>query len=153
MPTTGSHAERRSEPEATRPAPTLHALRYGLRGLSGRDSLAQLLARERGVRDVGGLPELTEENILLWADQYRERTGRWPTENSGPIADAPGETWANVTAALMQGLRGFPGGSSLAVLIATRRGVRNLANIPRLTIKQILGWVDTHRAPRSMRVE
>jgi hypothetical protein len=66
-----------------------NALRYGLRGLSGRDSLAKLLARERGVRKVGDLPELTEENILLWAELHRERTRRWPNENSGPIADAP----------------------------------------------------------------
>ena len=130
MPTTGSHAARRSEPEATRPAPTLHALRLGLRGLSGRDSLAQLLARERGVRNVSNLPPLTEETILEWADQHHERTGRWPNENSGPVADAPGEVWKNVNAALMLGFRGLPGGSSLALLIATRRGVRNLANIP-----------------------
>jgi hypothetical protein len=123
-----------------------NALRLGLRGLSGRDSLAQLLARERGVRNVSNLPPLTEETILAWADRHRRRTGKWPNENSGPIEGAPGEVWKNVTAALMQGLRGLPGGSSLAVLIATRRGVRNLANIPPLTEAQILKWADrTHK--------
>jgi hypothetical protein len=122
-----------------------NALRLGLRGLPGRDSLAQLLARERGVRNVGDLSALTEKLILSWADQHKRRTGRWPTENAGSIADAPGEVWANVNAALMQGLRGLPGGSSLAVLIATHRGVRNLANIPPLTEAQILEWADrTH---------
>jgi hypothetical protein len=45
----------------------------------------------------------------------------------------------------MQGLRGFPGGSSLAVLIATRRGVRNRASIPPLTEAQILAWADSHK--------
>jgi hypothetical protein len=80
-----------------------------------------LLARERGVRNVRDLPALTEKLILTWADLHRKRTGRWPTENSGPVADAPGEVWANVNTALLQGLRGLPGGSSLAVLIATRR--------------------------------
>jgi hypothetical protein len=93
-----------------------NALRLGLRGLSGRDSLAQLLARERGVRNVGDLSALTENLIRSWADRHKRRTGRWPTENSGPVADAPGEVWYNVNAALLQGLRGFPGGSSLAVL-------------------------------------
>jgi hypothetical protein len=93
-----------------------NALRYGLRGLSGGNSLAQLLARERGVRNLHDLPELTEALILSWADRHKRRAGRWPTENSGPIADAPGETWCNVNAALMQGLRGLPGGSSLAAL-------------------------------------
>jgi hypothetical protein len=117
-----------------------NALRYRLRGISIRSSLAQLLARERGVRNVHDLPELTEELILSWADGHHKRTGKWPTENSGLVADAPGEVWQNVNAALMQGSRGLPGGSSLAVLIATRRGVRNRANIPRLTEAPILEW-------------
>jgi hypothetical protein len=122
-----------------------NALLYRLRGLSVRSSLAQLLARERGVRNVHDLPELTEELILSWADRHHERTGRWPTENSGPVADAPGEVWQNVNAALMQGHRGFPGGSSLAVLLATRRGVRNLARLPRLTLRDIRRWARAHR--------
>jgi hypothetical protein len=123
-----------------------NALRYRLRGLSVRSSLAQLLARERGVRNVGDLSELTEKHILSWADLHHKRTGRWPNENSGPIDDAPGEVWANVNAALLQGLRDLPGGSSLALLIATRRGVRNRASIPPLTEAQILEWADHHHA-------
>jgi hypothetical protein len=122
-----------------------NALRYRLRGISVRSSLAQLQARERGVRNVHDLPELTEGLILSWADQHHARTGKWPTENSGLVADAPGEVWQNVNAALMQGSRGFPGGSSLAGLIATRRGVRNRASIPPLTEAQILKWADKHR--------
>jgi hypothetical protein len=110
-----------------------NALRLGLRGLPGRDSLAQLLARERGVRNVGDLSGLTENLILSWADRHKKRTGKWPTENSGPVEGAPGEVWYNVNAALLQGLRSLPGGSSLAVLIAARRGIRNRASIPPLT--------------------
>ena len=54
----------------------------------------------------------------------RERTGKWPTKTSGPIPEAPGESWNAVTAALREGLRGLPGGSSLALLLAEKRGVR-----------------------------
>jgi hypothetical protein len=61
----------------------------------------------------------------MWADFYKDRTGEWPTSLSGSIADAPGETWKNVDAALSQGVRGFPRGSSLARLLEQKRSVRN----------------------------
>ena len=45
-----------------------NALRYGLRGLEGSSSLAQLLAQERGVRNVHALPAAaTEQQIAAWA--------------------------------------------------------------------------------------
>jgi hypothetical protein len=70
------------------------ALRRGLGGLPGGDSLARLLDRRRGVRNVRGLPPLTEGVILAWADRHRRRTGWWPRIDSGPVAGAPGETLA-----------------------------------------------------------
>jgi hypothetical protein len=97
-----------------------NALRAGLRGLLGDSSLARLLAEHRGVRNKGDLPELTEEVIVAWAAAHHERTGQWPSEASGPIADAPGETWKAVSLALFQGLRGLPGGSSLYQLLRAR---------------------------------
>lgn len=60
--------------------------------------------------------------------------------------DAPGESWANIHAALTQGLRGLPGGSTLAQLLAEKRGVRNIMDLPDLTIGLILQWIDAHRA-------
>src|SRR5262249_50686037 len=68
-------------------------LRVGVRGLSGGSSLARFLAERRGVRNVQSLPRFSEKEILAWADAYHERTGSWPTSASGPIAEAPGETW------------------------------------------------------------
>jgi hypothetical protein len=116
-----------------------------LRGLEGGSSLAKLLAKERGVRNVCDLPPLSEAQILAWADSHYSRTGGWPTENSGPVrCDLPGEVWANVNAALSQGSRGLPGGSSLAALLAAKRCARSLASVPRLTIKQVLRWADAH---------
>jgi hypothetical protein len=100
------------------------ALRDGLRGLPGGESLAQLLARKCGKRNPQRLPNLTIEQILEWADRYREEHGRWPTHSSGPILGTNGETWRTVNGALRKGTRGLPGGSSLAQLLAEHRGKR-----------------------------
>src|SRR5207302_1839998 len=82
------------------------ALSRGQRGLPGGSSLAQLLAAERGVRNKARLPPLTRKKILRWCDAHHSRTGRWPTQASGPIPEAPGETWLGVNHALSEGLRG-----------------------------------------------
>jgi hypothetical protein len=62
------------------------------------------------------------------------------------VLDAPGEVWANINQALREGLRSLPGGSSLALLIAEKRGVRNKASTPPLTVEQILGWAEDWQA-------
>ena len=118
------------------------ALKVGTRGLSGGSSLARLLAEHRGVRNLKQLPPLSEEQILAWADAHYQRTGTWPTDKSGPVFEAPGETWAGVQAALYMGRRGMPGGSGLARLLAEKRAVRNIKALPNLSIKQILAWAD-----------
>jgi hypothetical protein len=64
------------------------------------------------------------EQILAWADAYRARTGRWPTARSGPVPEAPGETWSGIDRGLRVGGRGLPGGYSLARLLALLRGAR-----------------------------
>jgi hypothetical protein len=115
------------------------ALRMGRGGLPGNSSLAKLLAAERGVFQHA---QLSEEQILAWAETHRARTGRWPAANSGPISDAVDENWSHVNTSLEQGHRGLPGGSSIAQLLAKRRGSRNRARLPRLTIPQILAWAD-----------
>jgi hypothetical protein len=123
-----------------------HALWKGLRGLPGGSSLAQLLARERGARNIQQLPGLTEGQILAWADDYHEREGKWPTRMSGHVPDSGGESWLAVNHALIYGRRGLPGGMSLARLLARRRGVRNRKALRRMTEGQILGWADAHHA-------
>jgi hypothetical protein len=122
-----------------------NALQMGLRGLPGGSSLARLLAEHRGVRNPKGLPPLTVEQILAWADAHHERTGQWPTLFSGPIPGAPGETWQAAHSALSNGKRGLPGGSSLARLLAAEREVRNIHGLPDLTCGQILGWADAYQ--------
>jgi hypothetical protein len=67
----------------------------------------------------------TIEGILAWADTHIARTDKWPGQDSGPVYDAPGEKWANVNQALRIGLRGLPGGYSLAKLLREHRGAKN----------------------------
>lgn len=120
------------------------ALRRGARGLTPGSSLARLLCQHRGVRNRSALPPHSVKQILAWADAHHVRTARWPNEDSGAVADAPGETWDGIETALRIGSRLLPGGSSLAKLLGEHRGVRNSANLPRLTIRQILSWADAH---------
>jgi len=70
-----------------------NALRFGLRGLSKRSSLARLLAEHRDRRNRKGLPPFCVAQILDWADRRHRDFGTWPGTDSGPIPDAPGETW------------------------------------------------------------
>lgn len=120
------------------------ALRVGRRGLPGGSSLAQLLEARRGVRNVQAAPTLTPAQVLAWADAYHARTGSWPTRESGPIPEAPGETWSAVAQAFIVGARGLSGAGSLARFLAQHRGVRNHMAVPPLTEKQVLAWADTH---------
>ena len=89
---------------------------------------------------------LTIEEILVWAREYRLATGKWPTKDSGGIAGAKFETWIAVDSALRQGLRGLPGGSSLAQLLAEKEGARNIGHLAPLTEDLILAWVDAYKA-------
>jgi superfamily II DNA or RNA helicase len=121
------------------------ALRKARRGFTIRSSLAQVLAEHRAIRNKAKLPQLSVQQILAWADSHHARTGRWPTANSGLVAEAPCETWVNIDQALTKGLRGLPKGSSLAQLLAKHRDVRNRKRQPKLKVEQILDWADAHR--------
>ena len=95
----------------------------GGRGLPGGDSLAALLTRKRGARKKRNLPRLTAKLLLGWADAHYQRSGRWPTHKSGPIVDAPGETWLAVDMALRQEIRGWRGSTSLFRFVRKHRNV------------------------------
>lgn len=122
------------------------ALRRGLRSLPGSSSLPQLLTEKRDARNRAELEPLTEKKILEWADIHRDRFGEWPGKDSGPIIAAPGETWSGVNAALQMRIRGIKATSSLAQLLAEKRGVRNQKRLSRLTTGQIMQWADAHYA-------
>jgi len=92
------------------------------------------------------IPRLTVEQILAWADAHHAHTGQWPTSLSGPVQGHCREKWVSIDSCLRQGLRGLPGGSSLARLLATKRGARNHRDLPPLTVALILEWADRHHA-------
>jgi hypothetical protein len=118
------------------------ALHFGLRGLEGGSSLARLLAKYRGVRNIHALPPLSVEQILKWADEHRKRTGDWPLVSSGPIPHSGGETWCAVDSALKDGRRRLEK-SSLSKLLRRHRGKRS-ATVLSLTIGQVLRWAERH---------
>ncbi len=93
----------------------------------------------------GEPPSLTEAEVLAWADAFFERTGEWPSPWSGPIPEAPGETWLLVAAAPALGLRGFEPGSSLPRFLEEHRGRYNCM-APKFTTQQILAWADDWHA-------
>jgi hypothetical protein len=89
-------------------------------------------------------PKVTIAQILAWADDHHRRTGQWPHADSGPITGANTETWRGIEHALCDGRRGLPAGGSLARLLARKRGLRNRADLPPLTVRQILRWADAY---------
>src|SRR5262249_22002209 len=121
------------------------ALWKGKRGLPKGKTLRRLRSMCRRPRRR---PEpLNIETIRAWAEAHRATTGNWPNALSGPVADAPGETWFNVNQALYKGLRGLPCGSSLRRLLGPPvPGAHVYGARPRLTLTQILAWGDAHYA-------
>ncbi len=120
------------------------ALMQGRYGHPGGTSLAKLLWKHRGRRNKQGLPRLTVKQVLGWADAYYKRDDQWPKSTSGRVHEEPAETWGGINTALYAGVRGFPGGSSLARLLAKKRGRFSWAGQPRLTLKKILAWADAY---------
>ena len=97
-----------------------NALFHGHRGVKKGTTLTQLLAKHRGVRNPKRLPKLSTALILRWAKDYYRQHGEWPKRSTSPI---PGtfDTWFSVDNALGKGLRGLPGGSSLAKLLNKKK--------------------------------
>lgn len=121
------------------------ALANGQRGLAGGSSLAKLLAERRDHRNIAALPRLTVVQILSWVDRHKQRTGSWPQKSSGAIADAPGETWAAIQAALRAGRRGLPEGLTIAHLLAQYRGLKHPDLRSKLSVPKLVAWAQAHR--------
>ncbi len=98
-----------------------------------------------GARSRGKRPDLTELQILKWAKEHHQRTGKWPQQRSGVIRGASGEKWCGIDQALLNGGRGLPGGSSLRQLLELHFGLMRARNYSILTVHQILNWAKAHR--------
>ena len=88
----------------------------------------------------GDPPDLSVDEVLAWADAHFEQSGVWPDWQSGPIDQAPGETWFTVAAVLALGRRGLPGGQSLRDFLDEQRGGTS-HTVPEFSERQILVWV------------
>jgi hypothetical protein len=163
-PTTNSGPVR-DAPYALNWSAVQRALVRGYRGLPGGQTLARLLEEERGytprmsakavraraaklrrlMAARGGRVRrdtLSAQQILEAAEAHHAATGRWPSRLSGPIAAIPGDTWYTVNRALVLGLRGLPGGSSLARLMAEQLPAYSRV----LTVEAIVAWGEAHHA-------
>jgi hypothetical protein len=123
-------------------------LRRGSRGLPGGLSLARLLAAHRDIPKRQTKPSHAIDQILLWADAHHAAHGRWPNQRSGPVDSMRGETWSAIDLALVHGIRGLPGGTTLAQLLCTHRGVVIRRPAGPLSAAQILDWAA--RPPRRL---
>jgi hypothetical protein len=93
-------------------------------------------------------PRLTHAQILAWSDAYYQRTGRWPTQRAGVVPGSGGLTWVAITQAMREGLRGLPGGDTLAALLSRERGAQPRSgryHRRRLRTADILCWAEAHR--------
>lgn len=99
-----------------------HCLREGQRGLPGGSSLAEILSEAYGAPLKINKKQTSEAEIVCLAKNHFTSNGYWPNKQSGPVHDGhPGDTWRNYDYSLREGLRGLPGGSSLAKLLDTIR--------------------------------
>jgi len=119
-------------------------MRSGCRDTAPR---AQAEARE-GSGTESERPDLTVEQILAWADAHHAVHGRWPEVGlrSGvrPVDGVHGESWKAINHALALGLRGLPGDSSLAELLAEHRGAPAPDMGPRALAEKIWAWEQEH---------
>jgi len=118
------------------------AMQKGHRGLPGGSTLARLLEAHRGKRNKARLPKISLAVILEWADEHYQRTGHWPTTESGDVQAASCERWRVVGSALKRVLRGLPGGISLDRLLILYRG-KHIRNAP-ISIEIITNWMRSH---------
>jgi hypothetical protein len=121
------------------------ALRSGLHGLPGGNSLPKLLTKHRGMQPLFG-SSLTEHQILAWADAYFAAHEKWPTANSpGSVSPSVNESWRAIQMALWQGHRGLPGGKTISRLLIKHERKRPYYG-RLLSERIILTWADAYFA-------
>lgn len=117
----------------------------GCRGLSGGSTLSSLLEKRCGVRSHLNKPDLTYDGIVLLARTHLRITGSRPTKRSGHVMFGdPEDTWSGYDQSLRRGLRGLPGGTSLANLIENELGLINHIGKPNLTHDKITELATAH---------
>jgi len=121
-----------------------NALASGSRGLPGNSSIATLREKYRKVRNTASVPDLTEEKILEWADEYYVIHEEYPQKTPTEIPDSGGETWGGVDVALRNGRRGLQRKITLAQLLHESGKKKNPFGSEDLSEEQVLEWADKH---------
>lgn len=130
------------------------ALQWGSRELPGGMTLADLLLKYRGVKNIHNLPPLDIKIILRWADAHRRRAHRWPVPESGPIPGTIGETWAGVQGSLYNARRGLlHKRRTLAQLLNRYRGPRDAREIRRRVARRQFSRGPSRAWSRALRHE
>jgi len=88
----------------------------GGRGLPSGLSIEKVLFNELGIVGVRAGKNLTEDLIIKLAKAHFISNDVYPNENSEWVLGGK-DSWAAISAALRDGLRGLPGGASLAQLL------------------------------------
>ena len=122
------------------------ALAFGLRGLECAGSLDQFLHDAEKAKN-----SLSEELLLSWADEYRDRFGVYPRASAAePIEGWGGRTWADVDKALKRGTDGLakrrPSDSLYDFLERHRKAGQLVPAKTMLTIKKIISYAGAHLA-------
>ncbi|MBW2187231.1 MAG: hypothetical protein JRG71_12795 [Deltaproteobacteria bacterium] len=121
------------------------ALINGSDGLKNGRSLAIVLEQKFGVVTFRNKPKFSEDEILMWADAYKQRYGDWPNRAVGIIEESLVEdTWQAVHSALNEGARGLPGKDTLTKLIERNRHVERRTVKSALTVATIIDYADDH---------
>lgn len=120
------------------------ALHIGGRGLSVGKTLNQLVSEHFGIRSREHLPDLSEEQIVLWMKNWQEVTGSWPKVTNGIIPNSSGETWSAIQNALQKGRRGMQKGQSISTLLSKHFNVRDEKRLSALSIEKIKEWALSH---------
>lgn len=113
----------------------ISSLRSGCRGVRKKMSCIKELMTDEVPPGRPG--KLSMELIKTWADAFFAKNGYYPLTRSGPVDEAPGETWRNIEAAMRKGNRGLPKGSLTEFLRGKKYD---------LTIQQIKEWILIYEA-------
>jgi len=89
--------------------------------------------------------KLTVGQVLAWARQHHDRTGRWPTTLDGQITGGPkGLSWQKLNFGLRAGRYGLPTREYLGSLLVRHLGIDHARNRPKLTLEKIRTWAVAH---------
>jgi superfamily II DNA or RNA helicase len=121
------------------------SLQRGLRGLTNKYTLADLLQEFRNVKNIGNLITLSSKDIISWAIEHKEKTGEYPNQNSGKIISNPSETWNAINDAMSNGRRGLKK-QSLVVFLEKKLDRIPKSRIGRndLSTKKIIIWIKNY---------